>query len=142
MADEMKMPWSLQMESLHQRRDAIATLRKQIEELETARTGELVIEFRMGEYPDYKPERPEAYAQACRTVAALDNRGVPAEGIGSVTFRPYPSKYEGAWRIEVGYRRGYGGIACGAEWYVSDDALWKAWEEAGKEADKEASKTP
>jgi hypothetical protein len=120
------IPQSFWTESFHQRRETIAALRKRIEELEDARVDEVALEFRHdGEIP-----RPEIYAQACRTVAILSDR-VPAEGIGSVTFRPYPSKYEGAWRIEVGYRRGYGGIACGAEWYVSDEVLWKAWEEAG-----------
>lgn len=50
-----------------------------------------------------------------------------AATIESVTFRPYPSKSPGFWRIEIGLTRGT--PYAGAEWYVHEDDLWKAWEE-------------
>ena len=69
-----------------------------------------------------------AFDQAIKTAVALDTSSrSTVETLESVTFRPYPSKSEGAWRVEVEFKRGQGMFA-GAEWYVSQEQLWATWE--------------
>jgi hypothetical protein len=75
----------------------------------------------------------ETYDRARRVASALavgfDGRpyGYSAESIRRVTFRPYPSKSPGFWRVEVGFVRDF--HCAGSEWYVDGSRLFRAWAE-------------
>src|SRR5271154_5709167 len=66
----------------------------------------------------------------CRPRSSLSARwrASEASNLSRITFRPYPSKYEGAWRIEVSFKRN--GPCAGSEWYEPAEKLWEAWEKA------------
>jgi hypothetical protein len=85
-------------------------------------------------------EQSKNFLRAVKTAAALDTTGftdAALRKIAMVTFRPYPSKSPGFWRIEVTYAKtnlgSYRIPYTGAEWYVHEDQLWAAWEAAARE---------
>ncbi len=66
------------------------------------------------------------FGRAASVASALDDQhDCTPRNLERVTFRPYPNKHQGAWRIEVSFKRH--GPCSGKEWYVSEDQLWGAW---------------
>jgi hypothetical protein len=63
-------------------------------------------------------------SKAATIVEALPGSRYAASSIRNVTFRPYPSKCEGAWRVEVGFHLGLGG---GVEFYVDENDFVHLW---------------
>jgi hypothetical protein len=122
------MPNSFRQESDTQRAEAVAALEARAVELAAKQADDWAVSFFSGEsYGDAESPRPEMFARAARVAVALcDTRDFTASNLSRVTFRPYPNKYEGAWRIEVSFNRG--GPCAGSEWYVSAEKLWEAWE--------------
>jgi|HubBroStandDraft_1064217.scaffolds.fasta_scaffold23183_7 hypothetical protein len=74
------------------------------------------------------------FRQAATVATLLDEREeCSAENLDRVTFRPAPFKHDGAWLIEVVFRVPKPWPWASKEWYVSEEALFHAWEAAGSQ---------
>ena len=123
------IPKSFIQESDTQRAEEVAELKVRVAECVAGCAADWPILFRAESYENPEPPRPEMFVRAARTVVALDDEHLcTTSNLSRITFRPYPSKYEGAWRIEVSFKRN--GPCAGSEWYEPAEKLWEAWEKA------------
>lgn len=117
------MPEDFAAESDRQRIDAADALRKEADGYLAKGTHEWALEF------DVEHSSREMFVRAVRVASRLDDLlECTAGNVERVVFRPYPSKHDGAWRIEILFNRV--GPWAGKEWYVSEEQLWAAWEKA------------
>ena len=121
----MKMPDDFAAESDLQRQLAVAELRIRAIEYLQQTASEWPFEVECAD--DAEPS--DVFKRAARVAVALDDRRECAvHNLKQIRFRPYDCKYEGAWRVEVGFRPH--GPWSGKEWYVSSEQLFAAWEKA------------
>jgi hypothetical protein len=128
-----KMPVSLRLASDRIRNQEADELVKRAEYVRSLSADDYAVSFEAVD-PEDTCSNPtcsqEVFDRAARVAAKLRNHS--ASSIRSVRFEPYPSKSDGYWRISVSFKRSESYPYTGAEWYVSDEELWKAWEEDGK----------
>lgn len=119
------IPPSLLVEVERQRAAEILDHERRIEKLRAIPLEEWTFDF---------SDATQRFPQAVGAAVRLDGESVSFQyrcrhdNLERVVFRPYPSKYEGAWRIEVVFTRN--NTCSGKEWYVTEEALFRAWNDA------------
>lgn len=121
----MKMPEDFIAESNRQKEYVIKGLYEQISQYNGMTPNDWPVTF------TENLSSPRDFKRAVLIACALDDQfDCKLDNLESVRFRPYPSKYEGAWRIEVSFNRK--GPYSGKEWYVNKENLWIEYSKYGE----------